>query len=115
MATGLSTDGKPIGKRCSDEGITINPDLISTSSKASGTILEPCDFNCVLSFLALGSSDVQDELSGLGVSVYNQVEFEAGVLKQIDNEVQRQNAEQDKKFLLKDYSSVKGEAKYTGL
>ena len=59
----------------------------------------------------MGSSDVQDELSGLGVSVYNQVEFEAGVLKQIDSEVQRRNAEQDRKFLLKDYNHIKGEIK----
>ena len=59
----------------------------------------------------MGSSDVQDELSGLGVSVYNQVEFEAGVLKQIDSEVQRRNAEQDRKFLLRDYDHIKGEIK----
>lgn len=57
----------------------------------------------------MGSSDVQNELSGLGVSVYNQLEFEAGVLQQIDSEVQRRNAEQDKKFLLKEYESIKGE------
>ena len=57
----------------------------------------------------MGSSDVQDELSGLGVSVYNQLEFEAGVLQQIDSEVQRRNAEQDRKFLLKDCDNVRGE------
>ena len=59
----------------------------------------------------MGSSDVQDELSGLGVSVYNQQEFEAGVLKQIDSEVKRRNAEQDKKFILQQYSNVKAEIK----
>ena len=57
------------------------------------------------------ASDVQDELSGLGVSVYNQLEFEAGVLQQIDSEVQRRNAEQDRKFLLKEYENIKGEIK----
>ena len=58
------------------------------------------------------SNDVQGELSGLGVSVYNQDEFEAGVLHQIDKEVNRQNAEQKRKFLLKEYRSVKSEIKY---
>lgn len=57
------------------------------------------------------ASDVQDELSGLGVSVYNQLEFEAGVLQQIDSEVQRRNAEQDRKFLLKEYENIQGEIK----
>lgn len=68
-------------------------------------------FFTVVSNIGAGSSDVQDELSGLGVNVYNQQEFEAGVLKQIDSEVQRRNAEQDKKFLLKEYGSIKGEIK----
>ncbi len=43
--------------------------------------------------------------------MYNQGEFEAGVLKQIDDEVHRRNAEQEKKFLLKDYNNIKGEIK----
>ena len=55
------------------------------------------------------SSDVQNELSGLGVSVYNQDEFEAGVLQQIDREVTKRNAEQQRRFLMKEYSSVKHE------
>ena len=55
------------------------------------------------------SSDVQNELSGLGVSVYNQDEFEAGVLQQIDQEVTKRNAEQQQRFLMKEYSSVKHE------
>lgn len=59
----------------------------------------------------MSSNDVQNELSGLGVSVYNQLEFEAGVLQQIDSEVQRQKAEQDRKFTLKEYNNVKGEIK----
>ena len=59
------------------------------------------------------SSDVQNELSGLGVSVYNQDEFEAGVLQQIDQEVTKRNAEQQRKFLIKEYSSVKHEIRYT--
>lgn len=54
---------------------------------------------------------IQDELKGLGVSVYDQLEFEAGVLKQIDDEVQRQTSEQDKKFLLVNHSTIKGEIK----
>lgn len=59
----------------------------------------------------VASDIVQDELSGLGVSVYNQLEFEAGVLQQIDSEVQRRTAEQDRKFLLKEYENIKGEMK----
>ena len=55
------------------------------------------------------SSDVQNELSGLGVNVYNQDEFEAGVLQQIDREVTKRNAEQQRRFLMKEYSSVKHE------
>ena len=56
-------------------------------------------------------SELQDELKSLGVTVYDQEEFEAGILKQIDDEVRRQTSEQDKKFLLKNYSDVKGEIK----
>jgi len=41
--------------------------------------------------------------------VYNQDEFEAGVLQQIDQEVSKRNAEQQKKFLLKEYNRVKHE------
>lgn len=67
------------------------------------------DHNTLPPLLGVCSSDVQSELSGLGVSVYNQQEFEAGVLKQIDTEVQRRHAEQDKKFLLKEHHNVKGE------
>ncbi len=51
------------------------------------------------------------ELSGLGVSVYTQEEFEEGVMRQLDQEVSRQKAEQDKKFLLKEYGSVKRDIK----
>ena len=54
---------------------------------------------------------MQDELKSLGVKAYNQDDFEAGVLKQIDDEVQRQTKEQDKKFLLKDYNNVKADIK----
>lgn len=59
--------------------------------------------------IASSGSDVQSELSELGVSVYNQDEFEAGVLQQIDQEVSKRNAEQQKKFLLKEYNRVKHE------
>ena len=64
---------------------------------------------CVHTHTHTASSDVQNELSGLGVSVYNQDEFEAGVLQQIDREVTKRNAEQQRKFLMKEYSSVKHE------
>lgn len=52
---------------------------------------------------------MEDELSGLGVSVYNQDDFEAGVLEQFDREVQKRNAEQQRKFLLKEYSGIKAQ------
>ena len=55
--------------------------------------------------------DVPSELSGLGVSVYNQAEFEEGVLRQIDNEVNRKNAEQQRKFAIKEYNTLKQEIK----
>ena len=55
------------------------------------------------------SGGVGDELSGLGVSVYNQDDFEAGVLHQLDKEAKKRNAEQKRKFLLKEYSSIKGQ------
>ena len=57
----------------------------------------------------VASGEVQDELSGLGVSVYNQDEFEAGVLEQLDKEAKKRNAEQQKKFLLKEYSNIKAQ------
>ena len=70
------------------------------------------DLNCkIMVHPALNSSAIQNELKGLGVSVYNQLEFEAGVLKQIDDEVQRRTSEQDKKFLLTKHSTIKGELK----
>ena len=76
----------------------------------------PCILQCLIPFIYCvhththtASSDVQNELSGLGVSVYNQDEFEAGVLQQIDREVTKRNAEQQRKFLMKEYSSVKHE------
>ena len=62
-----------------------------------------------LSSFQLATSAVQDELSGLGVSVYNQDEFEAGVLEQLDREVKKKNAEQQKKFLFKEYSDIKAQ------
>ena len=58
------------------------------------------------------SSDVQQELCGLGVSVYSQEEFEAGVLHQIDQEVGRRNAEQRRKFTLKEYGTVRQEIRW---
>ena len=53
-----------------------------------------------------------DDLSGLGVSVYNQEDFEAAVLRQIDTEVQRRNADQAKAFLVKQYNNVQSELRY---
>ena len=62
-----------------------------------------------MAVVSVASGEVQDELSGLGVSVYNQDEFEAGVLEQFDKEVKKRNAEQQKKFLLKEYSDIKAQ------
>ena len=62
-----------------------------------------------ISWFSSASGTVDDELSGLGVSVYNQDDFEAGVMEQLDKEVQKRNAEQKKKFLLKEYSNIKGD------
>ena len=59
--------------------------------------------------VSLASGEVQNELSGLGVSVYNQDEFEAGVLEQLDREAKRRNAEQQRKFLYKEYSNIKAQ------
>ena len=59
--------------------------------------------------LCVASGD--DALRDLGVSVYNQDEFEAGVLHQIDTEVQRRNKEQVKGFLVKEYNTVQAELK----
>lgn len=55
--------------------------------------------------------DLQDDLSGLGVKAYDQEALEAGILKQIGDEVERQKLEQDKKFLLKNYSDVNADIK----
>lgn len=43
------------------------------------------------------------------MSVYNQDEFEAGVLDQLDREAKRRNAEQQRKFLYKEYSNIKAQ------
>ena len=61
-------------------------------------------------FLASGG-DVQNELEGLGVSVFDQGTFEEGVMKQLDEEVSRRTAEQRRKFLMEEYSRVKQEGK----
>lgn len=62
-----------------------------------------------VSLVPSATGEVQDELSGLGVSVYNQDDFEAGVLEQLDREAKKRNAQQQRKFLLKEYSSIKGQ------
>ena len=55
--------------------------------------------------------EVQNELEGLGVSVFDQGTFEEGVMKQLDEEVSRRAAEQRRKFLIKDYAQVQQEKK----
>ena len=46
---------------------------------------------------------------GLGVSIYDQQEFEADVMKQFDEEANRQAAEQQRKFAEKELSTVQRE------
>lgn len=46
---------------------------------------------------------------GLGVSIYDQQEFEADVMKQFDEEATRQAAEQQRKFTEKELSTVQRE------
>lgn len=55
---------------------------------------------------------MQDDLSSLGVKAYDQEELEAGILKQIGDEVERQKLEQDKKFVLKNYSDINADIKW---
>lgn len=62
--------------------------------------------------LTASSGDIQDGLEGLGVSVFDQGTFEEGVLKQLDEEVSRRAAEQQKKFLVNEYSRVTQERRY---
>lgn len=47
-----------------------------------------------------------NQLAGLGVSVYSQDEFEAGVIKRLDEEVARQNTHQQRKFAEKEIRNV---------
>ena len=60
------------------------------------------------SFPASGG-EVENELEGLGVSVFDQGTFEEGVMKQLDEVVTRRAAEQRKKFLVKNYAQVQQE------
>ena len=46
---------------------------------------------------------------GLGVSIYDQQEFEADVMKQFNEEATRQAAEQQRKFTEKELSTVQRE------
>ena len=55
--------------------------------------------------------DVQNELEGLGVNVFDQGTFEEGVMKQLDEEVSRQTVKQRQRFLIEEYSRVKQERK----
>ena len=43
------------------------------------------------------------------MSVFDQGTFEEGVMKQLDEEVTRRNAEQRRKFLMQEYAQVKQE------
>ncbi len=45
------------------------------------------------------------------MKAYDQEELEAGILKQIGDEVERQKLEQDKKFVLKNYSDINADIK----
>lgn len=67
-----------------------------------------------LLYTSATTSDLQSELSGLGVSVYDQNEFEEGVLDQINKEFSKRAVEQQKKFLLKEHSNVKKEIACVG-
>lgn len=53
--------------------------------------------------------DTKQELGFLGISVFNQDEFEAGVMRQLDEEATRKNVEQSKRFLEKDIKQVNKE------
>lgn len=55
--------------------------------------------------------DVQNELEGLGVNVFDQGTFEEGVMKQLDEEVARHTVKQRQRFLVEEYSRVKQERK----
>ena len=51
--------------------------------------------------------DTKNELGFLGISVFNQDDFEEGVMKQLDEESARQNAEQQRKFVEKELKIVR--------
>ena len=51
--------------------------------------------------------ETRTELGFLGISVFNQDDFEEGVMKQLDEESARQNAEQQKKFAEKDLRIIR--------
>lgn len=64
------------------------------------------------SILSIASGgDIQNELEGLGVNVFDQGTFEEGVMKQLDEEVSRHTVEQEKRFLMEEYSRVRQERK----
>jgi len=52
------------------------------------------------------------ELASLGVTVRDREEFEDGVMKQLDREAAKRNAEQQKKFTEKELVDVRKEIKY---
>ena len=55
--------------------------------------------------------DTKQELGFLGISVFNQDEFEAGVMRQLDEEATRKNVEQRKRFIEKDLKQVNKETR----
>lgn len=56
--------------------------------------------------------DTKHELGFLGISVFNQDEFEAGVMRQLDEEAARKNVEQRKRLLEKELKQVKKDSRY---
>ncbi|CAI8047345.1 hypothetical protein GBAR_LOCUS26163 [Geodia barretti] len=85
---GIGKMASSSGERANNtQGIRIDSSLISTAS----------------------GGEVENELEGLGVSVFDQGTFEEGVMKQLDEVVTRRAAEQRRKFLVKNYAQVQQE------
>lgn len=110
------------------QGIRIDSSLISTGAHTYTYLLEESslfhllslwekreykvDINACNVFTIVTGGDIHNELEGLGVNVFDQGTFEEGVMKQLDEEVSRRTAEQQQKFLMKEYYQVKQERKW---
>ena len=95
------------------QGIRIDSSLISTG-RATDTHTHTKTLSLSHTHThtaASGGGEVESELEGLGVSVFDQGTFEEGVMRQLDQEMSRQAAEQRRKFLIQDYSRVQQEKK----